>query len=64
MTDEKVYRKSLYAFLSSNDKVPLDNKLKQQINTIELTDRNILDIMTKALVARQASQASKKEAQK
>jgi len=59
MTDEQVYRKTLYAFLSSNNKVKLDNELKRQIGTAKLTDRSILDIMTKVLVARRAA----KEAQ-
>lgn len=59
MADEQVYRKTLYAFLSSNNKVKLDNELKRQIGTAKLTDRSVLDIMTKALVARRAA----KEAQ-
>ena len=59
MTDEQVYRKFLYAFLSSNNKVKLPDALKKQIGTAELTDRSVLDIMTKALVARRAA----KEAQ-
>lgn len=59
MTDEQVYRKTLYAFLSSNNKVKLDNELKRQIGTAKLTDRSILDIMTKVLAARRAA----KEAQ-
>jgi len=59
ITDEQVYRKTLYAFLSSNNKVKLDNELKRQIGTAKLTDRSILDIMTKVLVARRAA----KEAQ-
>jgi|SaaInl5LU_22_DNA_1037371.scaffolds.fasta_scaffold43193_3 hypothetical protein len=52
MTDEQVYRKFLYAFLSSNNKVKLPDALKKQIGTAELTDRSVLDIMSKALVAR------------
>jgi len=58
MTDEQVYRKTLYAFLSSNNKVKLDNELKRQIGTAKLTDRSILDIMTKALVARRATKGA------
>jgi hypothetical protein len=52
MTDEQVYRKNLYAFLSSNNKVKLNDALKKQIGTAKLTDRSVLDIMSKALVAR------------
>ena len=55
MTDEQVYRKNLYAFLSSNNKVKLNDALKKQIGTAELTDRSVLDIMSKALVARRMS---------
>ncbi len=55
MTDEQVYRKNLYAFLSSNNKVKLNDALKKQIGTAKLTDRSVLDIMSKALVARRMS---------
>lgn len=58
MTDEQVYRKTLYAFLSSNNKVKLNDTLKKQIGTAKLTDRNILDIMSNALVARRVTKGS------
>ena len=58
MTDENVYRKELYAFLSSNNKIKLGDKLKKQIGTVDLIDRNILDIMNKTLVARRAAKGS------
>jgi len=58
MTDEDLYRKTLYAFLSSNNKIKLGDELKRQIGTVELTDRSILDIMTKALAARRAAKGA------
>jgi len=57
--DEDVYRKALYAFLSSNDKFPLSDKLKQQINTVELSDYTVLDIMKKTVAARREAKAAK-----
>jgi len=58
MTNEDLYRKTLYSFLSSNNKVNLGNELKRKIGTVELTDRSILDIMTDALAARRAAKGS------
>lgn len=57
--DENVYRKYLYAFLSSNNKIKLGDELKKQIGTVELTDRSILDIMNKSVIARREAKAAK-----
>ena len=58
--NEDVYRKALYAFLSSNNKIKLGDELKRQIGTVELTDRSILDLMNKAVVARRAAKGAAK----
>ena len=55
MNDQNVYRRHLYAFLSSNNRIKLSDTIKKQIGTADLTDRSILDIMTQTVSARRTA---------
>ena len=55
MNDEDVYRKELHNFVSGNKKLKLDRELTSLIGRAQLTDKTILDIMTKTIDARIAA---------
>lgn len=59
MNDEDVYRKELHNFVSGNKKLKLDRELTALIGRAQLSDKTILDIMTKTIDARIAAKQAK-----
>jgi len=49
MTDEQIYRKELYKYLSGAGKLKLSRELKRMVGRNELDDKSILAIMTKTI---------------